>query len=115
MRVGLRFDAHATHTRADVASWDAGDCGIDKIYNSLVGFNATLNTTRLEIAEMSAAVYFNLTFAHNATITDGSHDNGDVIRTATISQKNKVLTLTLHRNSSGESLLSISYEKVVCE
>jgi hypothetical protein len=29
---------------------------------------------------------------------DGNHDNADLVRTATISQKFKTMTLTLHRN-----------------
>lgn len=45
------------------------------------------------------SVYFNLTnIVGDRKIIDGNHDNADLVRTATISQKYKTMTLTFHRN-----------------
>jgi len=56
-------------------------------------------------------MYFNLSgIIGNNTITDGSHDNGELVRTATISQKHKVMVLTFHRDQPHQQvLLSVTY------
>jgi hypothetical protein len=44
-------------------------------------------------------------------ITDGSHDNEVIVRTATISQKSKLMTLTFHRNISTQNvMISVEFE-----
>lgn len=48
-------------------------------------------TKHVEFNHTDFAVWFNLTsIVSGGKITDGSHDNADMIRTATISQKHKV-------------------------
>ncbi|EFA84682.1 putative glycophosphotransferase [Heterostelium album PN500] len=91
--------------------FDAGDCGVEIMFNEMLGYNIT-NQTHIEIINGTNAVYFNLTqLVGEATITDGSHDNAVLVRTATISQKNKIMTLTFHHNIPYQSVsISISYE-----
>jgi hypothetical protein len=57
-------------------------------------------------------MYFNLSgIVRDGKIIDGSHDNAVLIRTATISQKNKVMTLTFHRNITQQDVsISITVE-----
>lgn len=57
-------------------------------------------------------MYFNLSaIVRDGKIVDGSHDNAALIRTATISQKNKVMTLTFHRNITRQDVsISITVE-----
>ena len=44
-------------------------------------------------------------------IVDGSHDNAELVRTATISQKHKIMTLTFHRNIARQMVaVSITYD-----
>lgn len=50
---------------------------------------------------VSAYINMSAVIAEEDTITDSYHDNSDMIRTATISQKHKVMTLTFHRNKQG--------------
>lgn len=92
--------------------FDAGDCGVEDIFSSMHGVDITWDTTRIELPPGIPSVYFNLSaIVHQDTITDGSHDNADLVRTATISQKHKIMTLTFHRNISlQEVMLSISAE-----
>jgi UDP-N-acetylglucosamine-lysosomal-enzyme len=78
--------------------YDAGDCGVDVIFQNLFGVDLSENITMIEVPDMTSAMYLNLTtIVGEGVITDGSHDNADLIRTATISQKHKVMTLTFHR------------------
>lgn len=50
---------------------------------------------------VSAYINMSAVIGEEDTITDSYHDNSDMIRTATISQKHKVMTLTFHRNKQG--------------
>lgn len=63
------------------------------------GVQITLNTSLIPLPSGLPSVYFNLSeIVGTATITDGSHDNAELVRTATISQKFKIMTLTFHRS-----------------
>ena len=57
------------------------------------------------------AVYFNLSsVVGEGRITDGSHDNYDCVRTASISMRHKVLVLTLRQvEESAYVSLVVSY------
>lgn len=65
----------------------------------MYGVQITDSTELIELPSGLSSVYFNLTeIVGGATITDGSHDNVELVRTATISQKFKIMTLTFHRS-----------------
>ncbi|KYQ88805.1 putative glycophosphotransferase [Tieghemostelium lacteum] len=92
--------------------FDAGDCGVDIMFKEMVGYNITTDTTVIDIPDLTQSVYFNLTsLIQNSTITDGSHDNSDIVRTATISQKYKIMTLVFRQNITRQNVsISVSYE-----
>mmetsp|Transcript_29765 Transcript_29765/g.41873 ORF Transcript_29765/g.41873 Transcript_29765/m.41873 type:complete len:1134 (-) Transcript_29765:66-3467(-) len=103
--------------------FDAGDCDVEDIFSKMHGENIYADvrmvmrgtdlclTQYIEIPAGVPAVYFNLTIAHEKKITDGSHDNAVLVRTATISQKHKIMTLTFHRNVTRQLVgISISVE-----
>eukprot|EP01113_Clastostelium_recurvatum_P003511 TRINITY_DN1152_c0_g1_i5.p1 TRINITY_DN1152_c0_g1~~TRINITY_DN1152_c0_g1_i5.p1 ORF type:complete len:1635 (-),score=329.21 TRINITY_DN1152_c0_g1_i5:43-4947(-) len=92
--------------------FDAGDCGTEDIFGSMYGLDITLQSTHFDLPDGLESIYFNLTsIVQNGTITDGSHDNSNLVRTATISQKHKIMTLTFHRNVTRQDvMLSISAE-----
>ena len=71
-----------------------------------------LQTKHLEFNSSVPAVWFNLTtMVGSNKITDGSHDNADLIRTATISQKHKIMTLTINQKAKNRNAsISISFE-----
>lgn len=65
----------------------------------MFGVQITNATHMIALPSGLPSVYFNLTeIVGGATITDGSHDNVELVRTATISQKFKIMTLTFHRS-----------------
>jgi len=81
---------------------DATDCDIDEFFNNLWGkeVDGKGNETII-VPEGHPAFYFNLTLAEaDDLVVDGSHDNLDLIRTATLSQKHKILTVTLNHNQT---------------
>eukprot|EP01116_Phalansterium_solitarium_P014565 TRINITY_DN3229_c0_g1_i1.p2 TRINITY_DN3229_c0_g1~~TRINITY_DN3229_c0_g1_i1.p2 ORF type:complete len:1966 (-),score=685.19 TRINITY_DN3229_c0_g1_i1:6465-12362(-) len=92
--------------------YDAGDCEISELYKEMKGFAITPNTTVLEIPQGLPAVYFNLSgVVGEHKITDGSHDNAVLVRTATISQKHKIMTLTFYPNIARQTVvISVSHE-----
>lgn len=76
-----------------------GDCGTDEMFSQLHGVTILPSTSVIELPDGLPAAYFNLsTLVGSGSITDGSHDNANLVRTATISQKFKIMTLTFHRN-----------------
>jgi UDP-N-acetylglucosamine-lysosomal-enzyme len=89
---------------------DGGDCGVEAVYNNLVGFSVEQNSSSIEVplevnatsgSKMIAAVYFNLTRLLNnadAEITEASYDNQQLVRTAVISKGNQVLMVSFNRN-----------------
>lgn len=81
--------------------FDAGDCGIELLVEGLHGVQVSLETSLVELPEGCAAAFLNLTgVVGDGRITDGSHDKENTIRTATISQKEKIMTLTMFNNVS---------------
>jgi UDP-N-acetylglucosamine-lysosomal-enzyme len=70
----------------------------------VTGVNTTHdNVVLAQLDDQLVAAYINMSavIVEADTITDSYHDNSDMIRTATISQKHKVMTLTFHRNKQG--------------
>ncbi|GAM17280.1 hypothetical protein SAMD00019534_004550 [Acytostelium subglobosum LB1] len=92
--------------------FDAGDCGTEVMVANMVGYDITNKTTVISVANSTTSVYFNLTnLVLDGTITDGSHDNAVLVRTATISQKHKIMTLTFHQKIAFQVVsISISYD-----
>lgn len=84
--------------------FDSGDCGTEE-YGEL--FRIVLDRTpkNYTVPLGLTAVYFNLSDVFgNDTITMATHAKSSVVRTAVLSQKHRVLTLTLSRNASRESV-----------
>lgn len=82
-------------------AYDGGDCSITDIYNNLPGFLLTLEDDVYVMPRGTTEAYFNMSGVLGASrITEGTHDQPDVVRTATMSQEHKVLTLTFFPNSS---------------
>lgn len=92
--------------------YDAGDCEISELFREMQGYAVLPNTTLIEVPQGLPAVYFNLSgVVEQHKITDGSHDNAVLVRTATISQKHKLMTLTFHHNTPRQSVaISVSHE-----
>jgi UDP-N-acetylglucosamine-lysosomal-enzyme len=85
---------------------------VDLIYDSLYGLSISEPGGVYDIPVDTHAMYFNLSsIIGNNTITDGSHDNGEIVRTATISQRHKIMVLTFHRDQPRQQvLLSVTYD-----
>jgi hypothetical protein len=82
-------------------AYDGGDCAIADIYNNVAGFVLTLEDDVYVMPRGTTEAYFNMSGVLGASrITEGTHDQPDVVRTATMSQEHKVLTLTFFPNSS---------------
>jgi len=95
--------------------FDAGDCGVEVMYSDMVGYNITPNTTLIHLPNNTYSVYFNLSnVVGNSSITDGSHDNSNLVRTATISQKYKIMTLTFHKDQPYQTVaISIAFDMII--
>jgi Stealth protein CR2, conserved region 2/Stealth protein CR3, conserved region 3/Stealth protein CR4, conserved region 4/Stealth protein CR1, conserved region 1/LNR domain len=95
--------------------FDAVDCGVEQLFGELFGIDlATNESTALSfiVPNGTVAMYVNLTSTvGDNRIVDGSHDNADLVRTATISQRHKIMTLTFHRNIAYQTIaISVTYE-----
>eukprot|EP01117_Protostelium_nocturnum_P010349 TRINITY_DN3721_c0_g1_i2.p1 TRINITY_DN3721_c0_g1~~TRINITY_DN3721_c0_g1_i2.p1 ORF type:complete len:1019 (-),score=326.23 TRINITY_DN3721_c0_g1_i2:164-3220(-) len=79
--------------------FDAGDCDIEELSTNLHGVMIEETTDDVVLPKEILAAYFNLTkIIGKGKVLDGSHDNTELIRTATISQKHRIITLTFNRN-----------------
>lgn len=78
--------------------FDAGDCGIAQ-FGKLHGVDVTHNNEAYHLPDGLKVVYFNLSKIFNsAKLTEAEHSENMIIRTAIISQKFKLLSLTLRNN-----------------
>jgi hypothetical protein len=101
---------------------DGGDCGVDAVWNSVAGFDPTQpqNTSKsdettgepssdaitIDVPELDSenkpvlAAYFNLSsfLGANTELVDASHSGVDIVRSAIMTRKNKVLILAFQRN-----------------
>jgi hypothetical protein len=103
--IGDRYCDRACNLRE--CAFDAGDCTTERMSTEL--FHATVlpTTTFLPMPAGHPAVYLNLSrLVGTNDITEGFHNNPTVIRTATISQKLKIMSFTFHRNIT-EQLVEI--------
>lgn len=95
-----------THQACKVLNcgFDSGDCGTEE-YNELFGITLDHTPKNYTIPLGLTAVYFNLSDVFgNDTVTMATHTKCSVVRTAVLSQKHRVLTLTLSQNASLESV-----------
>lgn len=95
---------------------DGGDCGVEAVYNNVLGYSVVSNASSIEVpleingtsgTKMVAAVYFNLSRLLNdatAEIFDASYDNQELVRTAVISKGNQVLMVPLNRNVTRQTI-----------
>jgi len=92
--------------------WDAGDCDVSELYQKVLGYSISADTALIDVPKGTPSVYFNLSsVVGDHKIVDGSHDNADLVRTATISQKHKIMTLTFHREVPRKVVvISITHE-----
>lgn len=91
---------------------DAGDCGMEEVKEKLWGFavNTTTGLPLVQVPPDVDAMYIDLApVLDTLQIVDGSHDNSDIVRTATISQRHKTMTLVLRKNK-GRQPVGISVE-----
>ncbi|XP_071809115.1 N-acetylglucosamine-1-phosphotransferase subunits alpha/beta-like [Asterias amurensis] len=89
--------------------FDAGDCGTANFHRLYrVDIKGPANIT---VPQGVAVLYINLThiFGENITITEAQYDDSKVIRTATVAQKFKLITLLLHSNVS-DTLIGFSLD-----
>eukprot|EP01103_Thecamoeba_quadrilineata_P002665 TRINITY_DN1257_c0_g1_i1.p1 TRINITY_DN1257_c0_g1~~TRINITY_DN1257_c0_g1_i1.p1 ORF type:complete len:1024 (-),score=211.29 TRINITY_DN1257_c0_g1_i1:198-3269(-) len=88
-------------------AFDGGDCGAEIIFSSMHGVSVANNTRLIELPDNVPAVYLNLSLVvpDQFKITEGSHDNPELVRTATIIQRQNVMTLTFHRNITRQDVL----------
>ncbi|KAK5580536.1 hypothetical protein RB653_000556 [Dictyostelium firmibasis] len=92
--------------------YDAGDCGVEIMFTSMKGYEINSNTSIINLPDRTRSVYFNLSsLIGDGIITDGSHDNAVLVRTATISQKYKIMTLTFHKDKEYQNIaVSITFD-----
>jgi len=94
---------------ADCA-FDAGDCEATEMTDQVwhVMLNESMDV--ITLPHGIPAAYFNLTeLVGTGRISDGSHDNALMIRSATISQKYKIITFTFHKEIT-EQIVSVHLE-----
>eukprot|EP01119_Soliformovum_irregulare_P013098 TRINITY_DN3457_c0_g1_i1.p1 TRINITY_DN3457_c0_g1~~TRINITY_DN3457_c0_g1_i1.p1 ORF type:complete len:1204 (-),score=445.63 TRINITY_DN3457_c0_g1_i1:46-3657(-) len=98
--------------RVKDCGYDAGDCDVSEMYQNLYGIDIIPGTPIYDLPDEITAAYFNLSGVVGTNkIVDGIHDASTIIRTATISQKYKIMTMTFFRNVSKENVgVQISYE-----
>eukprot|EP00818_Percolomonas_sp_WS_P009122 CAMPEP_0117453118 /NCGR_PEP_ID=MMETSP0759-20121206/10035_1 /TAXON_ID=63605 /ORGANISM="Percolomonas cosmopolitus, Strain WS" /LENGTH=1265 /DNA_ID=CAMNT_0005246093 /DNA_START=354 /DNA_END=4151 /DNA_ORIENTATION=+ len=100
--------------------FDAGDCGVENMKAQLKHYDISRSTSEIvdvpygtdafflnmssifPLAPKSTAVY--QPPSENGKIGSGSHDNPDAVRTSTISQTYKILTMTLFQNVSNQTV-----------
>ena len=80
--------------------FDAGDCGVSQ-FSKLFNIDVTVTTQDVSIPLGIEAMYFNLTKVFgNGKITEGDHSGSLVLRSTTIAQRHKTLTLTFRKNQT---------------
>lgn len=85
--------------------FDAGDCGIAQ-FDKLYRVDVTQHNNVYHLPSGLKVVYFNLSsIFHDTKLTEAEHSENQVVRTAIIAQKFKLLTLTLRSNYSLTSVL----------
>eukprot|EP01087_Luapelamoeba_hula_P016073 TRINITY_DN4908_c0_g2_i3.p1 TRINITY_DN4908_c0_g2~~TRINITY_DN4908_c0_g2_i3.p1 ORF type:complete len:1115 (-),score=138.63 TRINITY_DN4908_c0_g2_i3:111-3455(-) len=78
---------------------DGGDCGAATVYANVWGMNLTAQTVRVVVPLNSSSAYIGLAdIFGSARLVDASHNGSRIIRTATVSQKSKVMVLTFRKN-----------------
>ncbi|KJE88467.1 N-acetylglucosamine-1-phosphate transferase [Capsaspora owczarzaki ATCC 30864] len=83
--------------------FDGGDCGLQVIQDEVLSYNLTEQVNYIVVEPNTPAIFINLrSHFGDAKIVEGSHDNGVAVRTAIISQKFKIMSITFHRNVSAE-------------
>ena len=79
--------------------FDGGDCADAPLYSELAGFALTLDDDEYEVPRGRLAAYFNMSAVlGDQRVTDGSHNEPDLVRSATISQRRQLLVMTFRRN-----------------
>eukprot|EP01090_Pellita_catalonica_P003392 TRINITY_DN1305_c0_g1_i1.p1 TRINITY_DN1305_c0_g1~~TRINITY_DN1305_c0_g1_i1.p1 ORF type:complete len:1052 (-),score=178.20 TRINITY_DN1305_c0_g1_i1:110-3265(-) len=79
-------------------AWDGGDCGSETMFNSMWGVNVTSleNLASISVPDDENSLYINFQpLIQNREVIESIYTENDVIRTATFSQKHKILALTL--------------------
>ena len=90
-------------------AFDGTDCGTGKLSETLYSFYVSPNMTQYTLTEPLHAFYINLTtvFPVTSRITAGSHSNPNIIRSSTISQSLKILTVTLKKDQPSQDTLFV--------
>ena len=98
--------------------FDMSDCGTEKIYNELPGFSPVNGGTYV-VPNDTLAVYFNYTslftgLTEPVALNDGDFGSTEIVRTAVISIKSKILVVSFNRNvtlNTTEITLNVSDAK----
>ena len=85
--------------------YDGGDCGTDEMVKHLHHIDISEDVKSVVIPESVDVFYLNLTVFQHGRVTEAYHDdNSELVRTATISQKSKVMAFTLYPEKPSASL-----------
>eukprot|EP00002_Diphylleia_rotans_P001092 TRINITY_DN10607_c0_g1_i1.p1 TRINITY_DN10607_c0_g1~~TRINITY_DN10607_c0_g1_i1.p1 ORF type:complete len:1048 (+),score=167.37 TRINITY_DN10607_c0_g1_i1:41-3184(+) len=84
--------------------YDAGDCGIEDVVENVFGYNITWDRNLYDVPFGEPAAYFFLHTLFDGDIEEGSHDNTEIVRTATISQKHKIMVMTFYTNVTRQNI-----------
>lgn len=84
--------------------FDAGDCEGTSLWVDLHTADLSINHTLVQVPLNESATYLNLTdvFGVNGSITAALHDNGDLIRHATVFETEMLVMLVFGRDTEGQ-------------
>lgn len=84
--------------------FDAGDCEGTSLWVDLHTADLTINNTLVQVPLNESATYLNLTdvFGVNGSITAALHDNGDLIRHATVFETEMLVMLVFGHDTEGQ-------------
>ncbi|KAH3745279.1 N-acetylglucosamine-1-phosphate transferase [Pelomyxa schiedti] len=85
--------------------FDGGDCGVDSIFSTMMGWSARNSQTYI-VPDETLAVYFNLSTPSgsvNFSVTEGNHNNPVLVRTAVITKKYGVMVVLFNKNQTRDN------------
>eukprot|EP01028_Stygiella_incarcerata_P010817 TRINITY_DN581_c0_g2_i1.p1 TRINITY_DN581_c0_g2~~TRINITY_DN581_c0_g2_i1.p1 ORF type:complete len:1327 (-),score=320.26 TRINITY_DN581_c0_g2_i1:960-4940(-) len=104
--VGDRFCDRSCKNIA--CGFDGTDCGLELMQDEMPGVIFEHGMKRVHVPSGAPSFYFDLSVSLlNCTVAEGKHNRPDLIRTSTVSQRHKFLTLTFHRNVTGDASIEI--------
>ena len=77
-------------------AFDGGDCGVELIQQRLPELKLTHNSTTFELPYATTSLFVNLSQVLPGKVTEASHDNHELVRSAIVTQSLQILTLILY-------------------